>query len=181
MNRPIQRPFLERRNTNAHVQKQGRSCGSNVFGANTFVYLTGAALLAAIPTGGTACYGWAHAPSVGAQQDFNAPGMMPNLYANNYPFDLKEDSLIVMSTTNAAGDTASTGNAATAPALSTVQIGQSYGILNPTTGPLAGVQMVNLSDTTNALVTVVALYPNQATTDLNGLVLVRLVPTAFQA
>ena len=176
MNRPIQRPFLERRNMNAQSQKQGRSCGSNVFPANSLVYLTGGGLLAAVATAGTAVYGWSHGPSV-------APGTPPPqaLYQNVYPFDLKDDALIIMSTTNAAGDSANSGNAATAPALSTVVIGQTYGILNPTTGPNAGIQMVNLSDTQNGLVTVVDLYPNQATTDLNGLVLVRIVPTAFQA
>ena len=176
MQYPIQYPFLERRNMNAQSQKTGYSSGTNVFPANSLVYLTGGALLAAIATAGTACYGWSHGPSV-------TPGTQPPaaLYQNVYPFDLSDGSLIVMSTTNAAGDSGNTGTAATAPALSTVVIGQSYGLLNPTNGANAGIQQVNLSDTTNALLTVVALYPNQALTDLNGLVLVRINPACFQA
>lgn len=176
MNTPIRRPFLERRNNNAQAQKQGRPCGANVFGPNTLVYITNAGELAAVATAGVACYGWSHGPSVLA-------GTQPPaaLYQLVYPFDLQGDALLVMSTTNAAGDAANAGTAATAPALSTVVIGQSYGILNPTTGNNTGIQMVNLDNTTNKLVTVVDLYPNQALTDLNGLVLVKIVPTTIQA
>lgn len=176
MQRSIQRPFYERRHNNAQTQKAGRSSGANVFGKNTLVYLTAGGLLAAVPSAGVACYGWSHGPSV-------TPGTEPPLalYQNVYPFDLSGDALLVMSTTNAAGDAPNNGTAATAPALSTVVIGQTYGILNPTVGNLAGVQMVNLDDTQNKLLTVVDIYPNQAGTDLNGLVLVRITPTALQA
>ena len=177
MNHPIQYPFLERRTNNAQMQKQGRSCGGNVFPANSLVYLTAGGLLAAVPTAGLAVYGWSHGPSVPVPM----PPPPAALYANVYPFDLSENDMLIMSTTNAAGDSANSGDAATAPALSTVVIGQSYGILNPTEGPNAGIQQVNLDDTQNGLLVVVDLYPNQSTTDLNGLVLVRIVPSALQA
>lgn len=176
MNRPIQRPFLERRNNNAQHQKAGRSCGSNVFPANSLIYLTGAGLVAAIATGGVACLGWSHGPSV-------VPGTPPPqaMFQGVYPFSLDGDTYLVMSTTNAAGDAANVGTPGTAPLLSSVVIGQSYGILNPTAGANAGIQQVNLDDTTNKLLTVVALYENQALTDRNGLVLVKIVPTCLQA
>lgn len=176
MNTPIRRPFLERRNGNLQEQKTGYTSAQNVFPANSLVYLTGAATLAAIATAGVACYGWSHGPNV-------IPGTPPPqaLQQLVYPFAMTEESLLIMSTTNAAGDAGNNAGAATAPALSTVVIGQTYGILNPTTGPNAGIQMVNLSDTTNGLLTVVALYPNQNTGDLNGLVLVRINKTAIQA
>ena len=176
MQRPIQAPFLERRNMNAQSQKLGYSSGTNTFPGNSLVYLTGAGILAAIATAGTACYGWSHGPSV-------TPGTPPPaaLYQNVYPFDLSDGALIVMNITNTAGDSANSGDAATAPTLNEVVIGQSYGILNPTTGANAGIQQLNISDTTNALLTVVGLYPNQALTDQNGLVLVRINPACFQA
>lgn len=176
MNTPIRRPFLERRSQNLQEQKTGFSSGTNVFPANSLVYLTGGQLLAACATAAVACYGWSHGPNV-------VPGTPPPqaLQQLVYPFDLSGQSLLVMSTTNNAGDSANDGTAATAPALSTVVVGQTYGILNPTTGPNKGIQMVNLQDTTNGLLTVVALYPNQNTGDLNGLVLVKVTATALQA
>ncbi len=176
---PIQYPFLERRNGNLQEMKAGFPCGSNVFPARSLVYLTGSAgsqVLAAIPTGGVALFGQAPAPSAPAVAN---PPYFP--YNKVYPFALDENSLIVMSTTNAAGDSANAGTAASAPAISTIVVGQGYGILNPTTGPNKGIQQLNLDDTTNKLLIVVQIYPNQATTDQNGLVLCRVVPTCFQA
>lgn len=176
-NQPIIRPFLERRNNNAQTQKAGRGCGSNVFAGRTIVALASGVLIA-VATGGTAVIGWSAGPSL-ASTDQPPKSITPGNLV--YPFDLSGETFMVMSTTDSSVNTGVTGTAASAPAISTIGIGTTYGIITPTTGVLAGVQMVNLSDTTNTLLTVVAIYPNQASSDLNGKVLVRVLSTRLQA
>jgi hypothetical protein len=63
-----------------------------------------------------------------------------------------------------------------APPLSAVTIGSKYGILRDANG----FQYVNLSDVTNQMFVAVALYPGQSLTDVNGLVLVEILPAAIQ-
>jgi hypothetical protein len=176
MQYPIRRPFLERRNLNAQPMKAGRAC-SGTWPNNTFVYLNGSGLLLPVATAGVSLYGWSHGPST-LTTDVPPVGLpQPGVC---FPFDAS-GSVFVLSVTDAAVDTATTGTPASAPALSAVTIGGQYGIIVPTAGTLTGIQMLNISDTTNKLFTVIDVYPNQASTDLNPLVLCQVISTCLQA
>lgn len=168
MDTPIRMPFLERRKDNLHIQKAVQPNGATAFNAHSFVVLT-AGVLVPVVTAGVLCYGWV--PSQSRAATARPP---ESLYGqNHWPFDPR-DSLFIMNITNNAGDI---GQVAGAPQLSAAVVGTAYGLFRDA---VTGVQMLNVEDTTTDFATVVALYPNQALTDYNGLVLVELLPAVIQ-
>jgi hypothetical protein len=78
-----------------------------------------------------------------------------------------------MNITDAAGHI---GQATGAPQLSAAVVGTEYGLLRDANG----FQMLNIADTTTKFARVTALYPNQALTDYNGLVIVQLLDAVIQ-
>lgn len=98
----------------------------------------------------------------------------------HYCFDVT-DAIIEMNITNASGGVgdATTNNGAAGPQLSAVTIGAVYGIRTDATN-YSGVQMLDTGNTTNTLVQVIAIAPNQSTTDYNGRVLVKIPKAKIQ-
>jgi hypothetical protein len=168
MDTPIRMPFLERRRDNLHIQKSVQPNGATAFPANSFVKLSAGVLVPCV-TDDVVCYGWSHDKShASTDQPPEA------LYGqNHWPFD-PDGCLFVMNITDASGHI---GQAAGAPQLSAAVVGTAYELYRDANG----VQMLDVSATTNKFAKVVALYPNQALTDYNGLVIVELYPGVIQA
>lgn len=168
MDTGIRMPFMERRRDNLHIQKSVQPNGATTFPANSFVKLAAGVLVPCV-TADVVCYGWSH------DQSHLATDQPPTALfgQNHWPFDLK-DSQFIMNITNNAGNV---GQAAGAPQLSAAVVGTSYGLYRDANG----VQMLNVQDVTNLFAKVVALYPNQALTDYNGLVIVEILPAVIQA
>ena len=175
MDTPIRMPFLERRKDNLHIQKPVQPNGATVFPARSFVKLAGGILVPCV-TADVVCYGWSPDSSHAATDQ--PPQAL--FGQNHWPFDPK-DAQFVMNIGTVGGTTGLVGQAQGAPQLSLATVGSSYGLVVPTTGPYAGYQMLDVLNTTNLFAKVIALYPNQALTDYNGLVLVELLPTVIQA
>lgn len=175
-NIPIRMPFMERRKDQLHIAKQPLADdGTTAFFARSFVVASAAnpALLTPVLTAGVLCYGWS--PD-GNHLATPTPRPPDALYGNvHWPFDPRDAQFVINITNNAA--TIGAG----APALSTILIGEKYGIIRPTTGVATGFQLLNQQDTTNDFFRVVGIYPGQALTDLNGLVLVELIDAVIQA
>ena len=145
----------------------------------TIVTLTSGLLEPVVTDGVLACGLVAEASATSAAANPPTSLRNPNIH---FPWSLR-DMLLLMNISDASGNV---GAANSAPQLSAVTIGQSYAIIRPTSGPNAGYQMLDVSDTTNTLVTVVDKpasvdgIPNVAAT-FNGLVLVRIIPSKVQA
>lgn len=168
MDTPIRMPFLERRSDNLHIQKAVQPNGATTFQARSFVKLAAGVLVPCV-SADVLCYGWSPDASHAATDQPPAA-----LYGqNHWPFDPK-DCFFVMNITDAAGHI---GQANAAPQLSAAVVGTSYGLLRDANG----YQMLNVANTTNLFAKVTALYPNQALTDYNGLVIVQLLPAVLQA
>lgn len=167
MDTPIRMPFFERRRDNLHIQKAVQPNGGTAFPANSFVKLA-AGILVPCVTDDVVCYGWSH-DSSHATTDTPPTALFG---VNHWPFAI-EDAFFVMNISNAA---ANIGQAAGAPQLSAAVVGTAYELVRDANG----FQMLDVSATTNKFAKVVALYPNQALTDYNGLVLVELLPAVYQ-
>lgn len=168
MDTPIRMPFLERRKDNLHIQKPVQPNGGTAFPARSFVKLA-AGILVPCVTADVVCYGWS--PDKSHASTDQPPDAL--FGQNHWPFDPK-DAQFVMNITDGTGHI---GQAAGAPQLSSAVVGTSYGLFRDANG----FQMLNTADTSNLFAKVIALYPNQALTDYNGLVLVELVPAVIQA
>lgn len=169
MDTPIRMPFLERRKDNLHIQKSVQPNGAATWPARSFVKMA-AGVLTPCVTADVVIYGWCSEPSLGTPAT-PPPGSLYGL--NHWPQDPSGPSQFVVNITNNAGNI---GQAAGAPQLSAVAIGTSYGLYRDGNG----VQYLNVQDVTNLFFKVIALYPNQSTTDYNGLVLVEIVAAAMQ-
>lgn len=169
MDTTVRMPFFERRKDNLHIQKPVQPNGATAFPARSFVYIS-AGILVPVATAGVLCYGWSPDKSHAATD--KPPEAIFGV--NHWPFDPK-DAIYVMNITDSSGHI---GQANTAPQLSAAVVGTSYGIYRDGT---TGMQMLDVANTTNLFAKVVALYPNQALTDYNGLVLVEILPAVIQA
>lgn len=149
--------------------------------ANSLVYTSGtgaSVVLNKCATDAVLCFGLAPQAAVGSGTA-TALVVPPNYLfgRNHYPFDVR-DRIIEMNivgtigtmgtTSGAAWDGTGTSGVALAP-------GQQYAILCPTSGTYNGFQFVDVTDTTNKLVEIVALAPNQATSDNNPRVWVKII------
>ena len=167
MDTPIRMPFFERRKDNLHIQKSVQPNGATAFPAHSFVYIA-SGILVPVLTAGVLCYGWSPDKSHAATD--RPPDALYGV--NHWPFDPSQ-SQYVMNITDGTGHI---GQAAGAPQLSEAVVGTSYGLFRDANG----YQMLDVDNTTNLFAKVVALCPNQALTDYNGLVLVEILPAVIQ-
>jgi hypothetical protein len=167
MNTPIRMPFLERRRDNLHIQKGVQPNGATAFPAHSFVKLA-AGILVPCVTADVVAYGWCPDASHAAT-DVPPTALFGQ---NHWPFALN-DCQFVMNITDSSGNI---GQAAGAPQLSAAVVGTAYGLYRNANG----YQMLDVANTTNLFAKVVQLYPNQALTDYNGLVIVEILPAVLQ-
>jgi hypothetical protein len=169
MDTPIRMPFMERRLDNLHIQKGPQpNHASTTFGARSFVYLS-SGVLVPCATAATACFGQAPGPSHLATE--LPPATLYGIY--HWVFN-PADAQFVVNITDASGHI---GVANGAPQLSEVVIGTSYNLYRDSNG----FQMLNVDTTAQPFFKVLSIYPNQALTDYNGLVLVEIVKSIIQA
>jgi len=152
----------------------GLDNGSNTFNAHTFVVLT-AGVLAAVATGGTS--------SCGLVPDVSQPsGTLPTMPyipfgTKHFPYALPGQRFTV-SVTDSSGHV---GQANSAPQLSAITKGSSYGIIKLGNGNHA----LNVSDTSNLFFTVVDIPSQwggtaQTSATYNPVVIVEVVAAAQQ-
>lgn len=177
----IRRPLLLQQQGNMNVQRAPIADGANTFVAGDLVQINASGQLQLVPnTSATALTKlvWGQTPDSSKL----ATDIPPVAFfgENHYCFD-PTDAIFEMNITNTAGGVgdATTNNGAAGPQLSAVLIGASYAIKTDCTN-YVGVQMVNISDVTNTVVTVVGLAPNQTTADYNGRVLVKIPKSQIQ-
>lgn len=187
---PIRRPLLLQQNGNMHLQKPPiADDATSLFQGGDLVFIGPG--LAGVPAAGrlglvpttTAVPAesqvvWGISPD-GSKTATQVP---PEAFfgENHYCFSV-EDAIIEMNITNAAGGVgdATVNNGAVGPQLSAVTLGAFYGIRTNAVN-YVGVQMVDVSNTTNTLVQVVGIAPNQTTVDYNGRVLVKIPRAKLQ-
>jgi hypothetical protein len=167
MDTPIRMPFMERRKDNLHIQKPVQPNGATAFPARSFVKLAGGVLVPCV-TDDVVCYG--QTPDASHADTDQPPTAL--FGKNHWPFDPR-DAQFIVNIINADGDI---GQANGAPQLSAVAVGGKYGIYRDANG----FQYLNVTNVTDLFFVVIAIYPNQALTDYNGLVLVELVPAVIQ-
>lgn len=176
----IRRPTLLQQHGNLHTQRPPIPDSSNTFVGGDLVQISSGALLLVPTTSGTASTQlvWGQTPD----DSKTATQIPPEAFfgQNHYCFDVT-DAIIEMNITNSSGGVgdATTNNGAAGPQLSAVTIGASYGIRTDAAS-YVGVQMVDVSNTTNTLVTVVGIAPNQSLADYNGRVLVKIPKAKIQ-
>lgn len=180
--RPIIMPRLYKREGQNRFEtlggQRGLPDGSNDFLAKTLVVLTSGSLIA-VATDGVLVLGQSPDESKSAAT-VNPPD---RLYGDrHWPFNLIGALLLI----NISNDANAVGSANSAPQLSDVTVGSSYGLTRPTSGTYSGYQFLNVQETSNTLFTVVDKPPivdgvaNVAAT-YNGIVLVKVIPTKIQA
>lgn len=163
---------MERRLDNLHLQKGPQPNGATAFFARSFVKLASGVLTPCV-SADTLCYGQ-------SPDESHASTDLPPVAlhgAMHWVFDPKDAEFIV----NICDATGNVGEANGAPQLSEVVVGTSYNLFRPTSGLYTGYQMLNVDLTAAPFFKVIAIYPNQALTDFNGLVLVKLVEAVIQA
>lgn len=168
MDTAIRMPFMERRLDNLHVQKGPQPNGGTAFLARAFVALS-SGVLVPCATAATACYG--QAPSASKSSTDMPP---VSLHGNVHWVFNPRDAEFVVNITDGSGHI---GESTGAPQLSEVVVGTEYNLYTNADG----YQMLNVDGTNAKFFRVISIYPNQALTDYNGLVLVRLVDTVIQA
>ena len=167
MDTPIRMPFMERRLDNLHIQKNPLPNGATAFLARSFVKIV-AGLLVPVATDDVVCYGQVPGPSHAVTE--KPPD---TLYGQLHWVFNPKDALFIINITTGAG---TIGQAGGAPQLSAVTVGAEYGIL--TTG--TGIMMLAIDEVTAKFARVKAIYPNQALTDYNGLVLIQILDAVIQ-
>lgn len=187
--RPIIYPRLLMRTGSNRFEEFGGEAGysdNNATGGVTHIWAAGgtlvvltSGLLEPVVTDGVLAVGFCmEASATSAAVNPPTSRRNPN---KHFPFNLR-DVIFLMNITDASGNV---GVANSAPQLSAVTIGQSYAILRPTSGTYTGYQMLDSSDTTNTLVTVVDKpvlvdgVANVAAT-YNGIVAVKIIPSKLQ-
>ena len=172
---PIFMPVIYQEGANNMTTQKGPiTDGSNSFTASSLVVVTSAALVL-VATAGTAIYGLS--PD-GSHLSTDVPPTA--LFGeDHYPFDLRGRTLVMNATDGTVGHigTSSDGSYTSL----SLAVGQQFGILTPTTGAYTGYQLIDTSNTTQKLFTVVGLHPSSATTDINPRVLVKVIDAALQS
>ena len=159
---------------NMATQKGPITDGSNSFAASALVVVTSAALVL-VATAGTAIYGLC--PDASKLSTDTPP---VDLFGeNHYPFDLKGRTL-AMNVTDGTVAHIGTSSDGSWTSLS-LAVGQQFGIVTPTTGTYTGYQLIDQSNTTQKLFTIVGLHPSSAASDINPLVLVKVLDAALQS
>lgn len=159
--------------------QDGIANGANAFLSNSFVFLTGASLLAAVATSGIAAIGLSLDASK-ATAEINPPTAP---YGDRHrPLNLKGQQFAI-SVSNLAG---AIGQANSAPQLSAIVLGASYGIVRIASGVFTGYHMLAADETTNTLFKVVdkpLIYAGvaQDSTTYNPIVIVQVIDSKIQA
>lgn len=167
----IRQPTIYSRSQNLVESKAPLSNGANSFLAGSFVKRA-SSLMAAVATGDIVCLGWCPGPSV------DASSRRPETFwQENYPVNPVGVEFLV----NITDSSGHVGQGSSAPQVSAVTIGSSYGLYRWTSGTYNGMQALNVSETSNTLVQVTALGPDTETTDYNGLVRVKIIDSKIQA
>lgn len=157
--------------------------------AGSFVYRSGTGASAVIETclsDSVLCYGASPDRAYGsgtAASLLKPPNTLFGL--NHYPFDPR-DVIFSVNISNASASGANlyttsgvtwagggTNGVALAP-------GQQYGLIRPTSGTYQGIQLLDVTDTTNKFFEIVGLAPYQSVDDNNPRVLVKILPTIIQ-
>ena len=160
---------MERRLDNLHITKGPMpNHATTTFRARSFVYLS-SGVLVPCATAATACYG--QSPDESHSADDTPPDALFGIY--HWVFN-PADAQFIVNITDASGHI---GQADGAPQLSEVVVGTSYNLYTDTDG----YQMLNVDTTAAPFFKVLSVYPNQASTDYNGLVLVEIVKSIIQA
>lgn len=186
MDQPIIYPKIwKRRGTGRQAQlggELGLQENNTAYPAYSFVKLS-SGKLAAIATGeATAAGGFDVYAGLGSNGDIPiAPPYQTR--ARHFPFELR-DTQFLMNITDGSGHV---GQANSAPTLSNVSIGTSYGCYVPTSGTYKGICMLNQADTTNLLFRIVDIplrpYPGPLlvlASTYNGLVVVEFLTAVIQ-
>lgn len=179
---PLLMPDLVKQFGNMNVMKPPVSDGSNTFLAKALVYITAGAL-AAIPTDGVLCYG--QTPDKSHTSTELPPEILPRPVGEgelHYPFS-PLDAEFEISVAALSSNAPVTG--ASAKTLADVTVGTAYGIATATSGAYAGFQFLDPTETSATLfiVTSIPKGPNgqdQATTDYNPRVRVKIIPAKIQ-
>ena len=178
----IRRPVLLQQSGNLNIQRPPIADGANVFVAGDLVQINASGQLQLVPntSNGTALTKlvWGQTPD-GSKLATDIPPVA-FFGENHYCFD-PTDAIFEMNITNTAGGVgdAVTNNGNAGPALSAVLIGASYAIKTDCAN-FVGVQMINISDTTNTMMTIIGIAPNQTTADFNGRVLAKIPKNQIQ-
>jgi hypothetical protein len=176
----IRRPVLLQQNGNMHIQRPPIGDGANSFKAGDLVQVISGALQLVPTTSGTASTKlvWGQTPDDSKVSTQKAPDAF--FGENHYCFDVT-DATIEVNITNSSGGVgdSTTNNGAAGPQLSAITIGAAYAIKADCTN-YVGVQMLNVSDTTNTVLTVVGISPNQSLSDYNGRVLCKIPKAQIQ-
>lgn len=167
---PIRVPIPSRfGRLNIGQQRGPVSDGSNSFIANSFVKLSSGEL-AAVATGDVVCYGYVFDAS-------KAAGLTPPeaFFGQNHYVCHPEDVVFEINAAAFSTNTATIGSSGVTWTGGSIAVGNRYGIGMADNSGYEGVHMLNTSDTTNDFFEVIALAPNQAVTDNNPRLLVKIL------
>lgn len=169
---PILVPEMVRTSGNMFQQKPIAPDSSNTFKAGSLVYLV-AGVLTLIANDGVLIYGQtpdiSHASTEIPPQSFFGE--------NHYVFSPLEAE-IEINVGALSGTALVIGASAKTPG--DVVIGTQYGIATPTTGDYAGIQVLDPTEVTALLFQVVANVDGVLSTDYNGRVRVKIIPSKIQ-
>jgi hypothetical protein len=179
----VRNPLIYKRAGNLQEQKGpvadgGANADSTSIAAGHFVVASGAfpdQVIKSVRDGanGTLIFGWC--PDAVRTSTQKPPTNLPTGDTKHYVFNPAGQSLFLMNITDSSGNVGSSG-----PAGTTVSIGGQYGLKTVTVSGIL-CQCVNKDDTTYKLFEVVEYGPNQASTDKNPLVVVKVIGTVIQA
>lgn len=184
----IAQPFIREEAGGNHpcVQKDAvPEAGSSTWLVQSLVYTSGtgaSTVLNKLATAGTVIYGQSPDASKGSGA-LTPPTALFGL--NHYCFDLRDRILEIniasatatVTTINTTSGVTWAGGGTNGVALAP---GQQYGVLTATSGPFLNYQFLDVNNTTQKVFEIVALAPNQATTDNNPRVWVKVIPTVLQ-
>ena len=172
---PIFMPVIYQEGSNNLASQKGPiTDGGNVFAAGSLVVVTAAALVL-VATAGTAVYGQSP-DSSHLSTDVPPTALFGQMH---YPFDLKGRTLVMNVTDGTVGHIGTTSDGSWTSL--SLAVGSQFGIVTPTTGAYAGYQLVDQSNTTQKMFTVVGLHPQSATTDINPRILVKMIDSVLQS
>lgn len=183
----ITQPFIRMEGQGAvAVQKDAvTEAASQTWLAGSLVYTSGtgaSVVLNGLASAGTVIYGQSPDSAVGSGASVPPSRLFGTLH---YPFDVRDRILeINIANTSASGAQTGTTSGVTWAGGGTSGValapGQQYGVVVPTSGSYAGMQFMDVTNTTQKLFEIVALAPGQATTDNNPRVWVKVIPTVLQ-
>jgi hypothetical protein len=174
MDRPILVPELVRQFGNMFVQKPIASDSSNTFKAGSLVTLT-AGVLVLVATDGVLVYG--QTPDISHAATESVPQA---LFGENHWVFSPLDAEFEINVGHLSSNALVVGAANSAKTPGDVVLGGQYAIATATSGAYAGFQVLDTTDTTNKLFVVTGFVDGVASTDANGRVRVKILPSCIQ-